>query len=48
MIGKKGLDSRVSASKTQVLASVDDDKMIVVETASFTGMPYADHVKLCR
>jgi hypothetical protein len=39
-----GLDSRVHSTKTQVLASIGHDQLLIVETASFKGIPYGDHV----
>jgi len=38
-----GLSSFVDSTKVQVVAALGDDQLVVVETASFTGMPYADH-----
>ena len=38
-----GLDSRVESTKLQSLAAIGDDQLVIVETASFRGMPYADH-----
>jgi len=33
----------VNATKHQTVASIGDDEFLVVETSSFTGIPYGDH-----
>jgi len=36
------MPNRVEATKHQVAASVGHDEMLIVDTSSFEGIPYAD------
>jgi hypothetical protein len=39
-----GLGTHADSAKTQVLACIGDDQMLMVDTTSFSGFPYSDHV----